>query len=56
MIQLAQYEQVQLELIQNPLISILTGEIPYREDKTADTSDPYKLSPTGRQYFETLWY
>lgn len=56
MIQLAQYEQVQLELIQNPLISILTGEIPYREDKTADTSDSYKLSPTGRQYFETLWY
>lgn len=56
LMQLAQYEQVQLELIQNPLISILTGEIPYREDKTADTSDPYKLSPTGRQYFETLWY
>ena len=56
MIQLAQYEQVQLELIQNPLISILTGEIPYREDKTADTSDPYKLSPTGRKYFEALWY
>ena len=56
MIQLAQYEQVQLELIQNPLIACLVGEIPYREDKTADTSDAYKLSPTGRQYFETLWY
>lgn len=56
MIQLAQYEQVQLEIIQNPLISVLTGEIPYREDKTADTSDPYKLSPLGRKYFESLWY
>ncbi len=56
MIQLSQYEQVQLELIQNPLIACLVGEIPYREDKTADTSDPYKLSPTGRQYFEALWY
>lgn len=56
MIQLAQYEQVQLELIQNPLISVLVGEIPYREDRDATTSDPYKLSPTGRQYFETLWY
>lgn len=56
MLQLAQYEQVQLELIQNPLISVLTGEIPYREDKNATTSDPYKLSPTGRQYFEALWY
>ncbi len=56
MIQLAQYEQIQLEIIQNPLVSLLVGEIPYREDRNADTSDPYKLSPTGRQYFETLWY
>lgn len=56
MIQLAQYEQVQLELVQNPLIACLVGEIPYREDKTADTSDAYKLSPTGRRYFEELWY
>lgn len=56
MIQLAQYEQVQLELVQNPLIACLVGEIPYREDKTADTSDAYKLSPTGQKYFEALWY
>lgn len=56
MLQLAQYEQVQLELIQNPLVACLVGSIPYREDKTADTSDPYKLSPTARQYFEALWY
>lgn len=56
MIQLAQYEQIQLQLTMNPLISLVTGEIPYREDRNADTSDPYKLSPTGRQYFETLWY
>ena len=56
MIQLAQYEQIQLELTQNPLISLVTGEIPYREDKNADTSDPYKLSITGRRYFEELWY
>lgn len=56
MIQLAQYEQVQLELIQNPLVSIVLGEIPYREDKNATTSDAYKLSPTGRKFFEALWY
>lgn len=56
MIQLAQYEQVQLELVQNPLVSILVGEIPYREDKQAVTPDAYKLSPSGRAYFETLWY
>lgn len=56
MIQLAQYEQIQLELIQSPLISLLTGEIPYREDKSPDASDAYKLSISGRRYFETLWY
>lgn len=56
MIQLAQLEQIQLEIVQNPLVSILVGEIPYREDREANTSDPYKLSPTGRQFFEALWY
>ena len=56
MIQLAQYEQIQLELTQNPLISLVTGEIPYREDKSPDASDTYKLSISGRKYFETLWY
>lgn len=56
MLQLAQYEQIQLELVQNPLISIVTGEIPYRDDKDATTSDPYKLSNAGRRLFEALWY
>lgn len=56
MIQLAQYEQIQLELVQNPLISLVTGEIPYRDDKDASTSDPYKLSNAGRRLFESLWY
>ena len=56
MVQLAQYEQLQLELLQNPLIACLVGQIPYRDDKNAETSDPYKLSPTGRAYFEALWY
>ena len=56
MIQIAQYEQIQLELVQNPLISLLTGEIPYRDDKDATTSDPYKLSNAGRKLFEALWY
>lgn len=56
MIQLAQYEQVQLELVQNPLISLVTGEIPYRDDKEATSPDPYKLSNAGRKLFEALWY
>ena len=54
--QVSQYEAVQLALVQNPLISVVLGEIPYAENTVAEQHDPYKLSPTGRTYFETLWY
>ena len=53
---IAQYEQVQLELVQNPLISVMTGEIPYRSDPAATQDDAYKLSENGRIFYETLWY
>lgn len=56
MIQLAQMEQIQLELIQNPLVSILHGEIPYRDEKTATSDDQYRLSNAGRLFFEAVWY
>ena len=56
MIQLAQMEQIQLELIQNPLVSLLHGEIPYRDEKTAAGDDQYRLSNAGRQFFEAVWY
>lgn len=56
MIQLAQYEAIQLELIQNPLVSLITGEIPYRDDKESSQADSYKLSNAGRRLFEALWY
>lgn len=53
---IAQYEQVQLELVQNPLIAVMTGEIPYRNDSAAPNDDSYKLSEGGRILYETLWY
>lgn len=56
MLAIAQYEQVQLELVQNPLIAVMTGEIPYRNEKTAPQDDQYMLSNGGRLLFETLWY
>ena len=56
MIQLAQMEQIQLELIQNPLVSLLHGEIPYRDEKTAAGEDQYRLSNAGRLFFEAIWY
>jgi len=55
-IQLAQMEQIQLEILQNPLIQILTGEIPYWDDKSAGGDDQYKLSNAGMILFESLWY
>ena len=56
LVNIAKYEQIQLSLVQNPLISILTGEIPYRDDPQAATDDAYRLSPTGRKLFEAYWY
>ena len=56
MIQLSQLEQIQLSLLQNPLIQILTGEIPYWDDKVNNAADEYKLSNAGRLLFTSLWY
>lgn len=55
-IQLAQLEQIQLELIQSPLVSLLHGEIPYWDDRSAGGDDQYKLSNAGMMLFEALWY
>ena len=56
MAQIAQYENLQLELLSNPLVSILHGEIEYQDNTTAQMEDAYKLSPSGRAFFEALWY
>lgn len=56
LIQIAQYEQIQLELVQNPLISLLTGEIEYRNDDSRQSADDYKLSNAGWELFRTRFY
>ena len=56
MLQIAQYEQVQLELVQNPLVSVMTGEIPYRKTDGPEQEDAYMLSEGGRTLFECYWY
>lgn len=56
LIQLAQMEEIQLNLLQNPLVSLLHGEIPYWDDRNTNDSDQYKLSNAGRLLFEALWY
>lgn len=55
MIQLSQMEQIQLALLQNPLVSLLHGEIPYWDEKGTNDADQYKLSNAGRILFTTLW-
>ena len=56
MLQLSSLEALQLELLSNPLVAILTGEIPYFETKDTNIADQYKLSNAGRKFFEALWY
>ena len=56
MLQLSSLEALQLELLANPLVAILTAEIPYFETKDTSVADQYKLSNAGRKFFERLWY
>lgn len=56
--QLSAYEAAQLEIVQNPLVSVALGEIPYFSDKNSERGEPdrYQLSPTGRAMFQAYWY
>lgn len=54
--QLSALEDVQMAILQNPLVQICLGEIPYWNEKQVNTSDQYKLSPTGRDFFTAMWY
>jgi hypothetical protein len=56
LVNIAKYEQIQLSLVQNPLVSLVLAEIPYRDDPSATIDDAYRLSPSGRTLFETYWY
>lgn len=56
MAQISQYENLQLELLANPLVALLHGEIETYDNSTSQMEDQYKLSPSGRQFFEALWY
>ena len=55
MIQLAQMEQLQLELLQNPLVSLVLGEIDTWDSKDTNQADQFKVSDTQRRFFEALF-
>lgn len=56
MIQLSELEQVQLAIYQNPLISIVLGELEMWNEKNNNAADEIKLSDSGRTFFLDLWY
>lgn len=57
MTQIPNYEAAQLEIVLNPLTSVLTGTLETTDTKgmTPD-ADPIRVSPTVRKVFEMLWY
>lgn len=57
MTQIPNYEAAQLEIVLNPLTSVLTGSLETSDTKgIATDADPVRVSPTVRKMFETLWY
>lgn len=56
MVQVPAYEAAQLEIILNPLTSIMTGELPTYDTQAVPGADPIAISPAQRELFETFWY
>ena len=56
MSQIPAYEAAQLEIILNPLTSIMTGELPTYDTQSVPGADPVAISPATRELFETFWY
>lgn len=56
MAQIAQYEQVQLEIVQNPLVSLVLAQMETYDAVSPTEADPIKVSPGARTYFESLFY
>lgn len=55
MLQLSQLEALQMELLSNPLVAVLTGEMPYYDSKDANVSDQVKMTNAQRLFFTALW-
>lgn len=56
MTQIPNFESAQMEIILNPLTSVMTGEIPVYDTKVVTQEDPIVVSPSTRKLFESLWY
>lgn len=57
LIQLSEMEQIQLEILQNPLVSVVLGQLETWNDKQGgNTADEYKVSDAGRRFFLQVFY
>ncbi len=54
--QLSALEDVQMAILQNPLVQIAFGEVETWSEKQNNAADEYKISPTAIDYFKLLWY
>lgn len=54
--QLSALEDVQMAILQNPLVQIAFGEVETWSERNNNTADEYKISPTSMDYFKLLWY
>ena len=55
-IQQADYEAVQLSILQNPLVACVLGEMETINTNTPTQADPIKISPAVRDVYLALWY
>ena len=57
MTQIPAYEAAQMEIVLNPLTSVMTGELETEDSRgRLSGGDPVRVSPATRRVFETLWY
>lgn len=54
-IQQADYENVQLAILQNPLIACVLAEMETIDNAVATQADPIKISPATRAAYSVLW-
>ena len=54
-IQQADYEQVQLAILQNPLIACVLAEMETLDTAIPNQADPIKISPATREAYSVLW-
>lgn len=57
MVQIPDYEAAQMQIVLNPLTSIMTGELETHDVKDGGpNADPIAVGPSVRRLFETYWY